>query len=142
MSGIANLVVAPIVLPLLAGAGMLLLNGERHRNIVAAVNVAATVALVCVAVILLGMSDSGHPGIREVYRLGDWPAPFGIVLVLDRLSALMLLLTSILALASVVFSLARWHRTGAHFHPLFQFLLMGLNGAFLTGDLFNLFVFF
>lgn len=142
MSGIANLVVAPIVLPLLAGAGMLLLNGERHRNIVASVNVAATVALVCVAMILLGMSNSGHPGIREVYRLGDWPAPFGIVLVLDRLSALMLLLTSILALASVVFSLARWHRTGAHFHPLFQFLLMGLNGAFLTGDLFNLFVFF
>jgi multicomponent K+:H+ antiporter subunit D len=54
----------------------------------------------------------------------------------------MLLLTSILALAAVVFSLARWHRAGAHFHPLFQFLLMGLNGAFLTADLFNLFVFF
>ena len=54
----------------------------------------------------------------------------------------MLLLTSILAAASVVFSLARWHRAGAHFHSLFQFLLMGLNGAFLTGDLFNLFVFF
>ena len=77
-----------------------------------------------------------------VYRLGDWPSPFGIVLVLDRLSALMLLLTSILASAAVVFSLARWHRAGAHFHSLFQFLLMGLNGAFLTGDLFNLFVFF
>ena len=77
-----------------------------------------------------------------MYRLGDWPAPFGIVLVLDRLSALMLLLTSILASAAVVFSLARWHRAGAHFHSLFQFLLMGLNGAFLTGDLFNLFVFF
>jgi multicomponent K+:H+ antiporter subunit D len=54
----------------------------------------------------------------------------------------MLLLTSVLALAAVVFSLARWHRAGAHFHSLFQFLLMGLNGAFLTGDLFNLFVFF
>ena len=77
-----------------------------------------------------------------MYRLGDWPAPFGIVLVLDRLSALMVLLTSILALAAVVFSLARWHRAGTHFHALFQFLLMGLNGAFLTGDLFNLFVFF
>ena len=77
-----------------------------------------------------------------MYRLGDWPAPFGIVLVADRLSALMLLLTSLVAVAALVFSLARWHRAGSHFHSLFQFLLMGLNGAFLTGDLFNLFVFF
>ncbi|WP_271594600.1 monovalent cation/H+ antiporter subunit D [Bradyrhizobium sp. CCBAU 65884] len=139
MSGAASLVIAPILLPLLAGAGMLLLNGERHRAIVAGLNVAGTVALVCIAVVLLGMSDAGT---REVYRLGNWPAPFGIVLVLDRLSALMLLLTNVLALATAVFSLARWHRAGAHFHSLFQFLLMGLNGAFLTGDLFNLFVFF
>lgn len=142
MSGITNLVVMPIVLPLLAGAGMLLLGGERHRNVVATVNVAATFALACIAITLLRMSDAGQTGISLVYHLGNWPAPFGIVLVLDRLSALMLLLTSILALAAVVFSLARWHRAGAHFHPLFQFLLMGLNGAFLTGDLFNLFVFF
>ena len=105
-------------------------------------NVVVTFALACIAIALLRMSDASHTGITQVYRLGDWPAPFGIVLVLDRLSALMLLLTSILALAALVFSLARWHRAGAHFHPLFQFLLMGLNGAFLTGDLFNLFVFF
>ena len=64
------------------------------------------------------------------------------MLVLDRLSALMLVLTAVLALASLIFSLARWHTAGPHFHTLFQFLLMGVNGAFLTGDLFNLFVFF
>ena len=64
------------------------------------------------------------------------------MLVLDRLSALMLLLTSVLALPALIFAAAGWDRQGQHFHSLFQFLLMGLNGAFLTGDLFNLFVFF
>ena len=137
----AHLIIAPVVLPLVAGAGMLLL-GDRYRNLKAAIDVAACFALVGIAVALLGMSDASSAGVAGVYRLGDWPSPFGIVLVLDRLSALMLLLTGILASAAVVFSLARWHRAGAHFHSLFQFLLMGLNGAFLTGDLFNLFVFF
>src|SRR5690606_37070884 len=78
----------------------------------------------------------------RVYLLGNWPSQFGIVLVVDRLAALMLLLTAILGCAALVFALARWHRAGSFFHPLLQFLLMGLNGAFLTGDLFNLFVFF
>ena len=137
----AHLIIAPVVLPLVAGAGMLLL-GDRYRNLKAAIDVAACFALVGIAVALLGMSDASSAGVAGVYRLGDWPSPFGIVLVLDRLSALMLLLTGVLASAAVVFSLARWHRAGAHFHSLFQFLLMGLNGAFLTGDLFNLFVFF
>src|SRR6185437_579422 len=86
--------------------------------------------------------DASPAGVTGVYRLGGWPAPFAIVLVVDRLAALMVLLTSILAAAAVVFSIARWHRVGVFFHPLFQFLLMGINGAFLTGDLFNLFVFF
>src|SRR5690606_31837777 len=70
------------------------------------------------------------------------PAPFGIVLVLDRLAALMLVLTSLLGMASLSFALAHWHKASPHFHTIFQLLLMGLNGAFLTGDLFNLFVFF
>lgn len=77
-----------------------------------------------------------------VYAIGSWAAPFGIVLVVDRLSALMVTLVAMLALPALVYSLARWDRVGVHYHSLFQFLLMGLNGAFLTGDLFNLFVFF
>src|SRR6185295_5681163 len=60
----------------------------------------------------------------------------------DRLSALMLVLSGIVGLCSALFSIARWDRAGVHFHPLLQIQLMGLNGAFLTGDLFNLFVFF
>ena len=137
-----HLMIAPIVLPLFAGALMLALGGERRRNINAGLNVASTFALVAISITLLQAADSAPHGIAGVYRLGDWPAPFGIVLVVDRLSTVMLLLTSVLASAAVVFSLARWHRVGVLFHPLFQFLLMGINGAFLTGDLFNLFVFF
>src|SRR6185503_5567967 len=143
VSGISqHLIVAPVVLPLFAGAVMLALGRERHRILVAAINLVSTLVLVTVAVALIKTADEADGGLAGVYRLGDWPVPFAIVLVVDRLSALMLLLTSLVAAAAVVFSLARWHRAGAYFHPLFQFLLMGLNGAFLTGDLFNLFVFF
>ena len=77
-----------------------------------------------------------------VYAIGGWQAPFGIVLVVDRLSALMVALNVTLALSVIVYSIGRWDRMGVHYHSLLQFLLMGLNGAFLTGDLFNLFVFF
>lgn len=140
MSGwTGHLVIVPVLQPLLAAALMLLFDG-RSRTVKAAINLWAALTSVAVAIMLLHLAGSG--GGPSVYLLGNWPAPFGIVLVLDRLSALMLLLTSILAVASLLFSLARWHRAGVHFHPLFQFLLMGLNGAFLTGDLFNLFVFF
>ena len=66
---------------------------------------------------LADMPPAGPDGSAvSVYQLGNWPAPFGIVLVLDRLSALMLVLTSVLALASLLFSLARWHRAGPQFH--------------------------
>lgn len=137
-----HLPIAPVVLPLLAGGMMLAFGGERRRNLNAALNVLATLSLVAIATALLRAADAAPNGLAGVYRVGGWPAPFGIVLVVDRLAAVMLLLTSLLALAAVIFSLARWHRVGALFNPLFQFLLMGVNGAFLTGDLFNLFVFF
>lgn len=78
-----------------------------------------------------------------VYSLGDWAPPFGIVLVLDRLSALMVFVTSFLAFCVLVYAIATdTDKMGAHFHVLFQIQLFGLNGAFLTGDLFNMFVFF
>jgi multicomponent K+:H+ antiporter subunit D len=137
-----HLMIAPVVLPLFSGAAMLALGGEGRRNVNAVFNVVTTFALVAISAALLGAAEAEPSGVAGVYRLGDWPAPFAIVLVLDRLAALMLLLTSLVASAAVIFSLARWHRVGVLFHPLFQFLLMGINGAFLTGDLFNLFVFF
>jgi multicomponent K+:H+ antiporter subunit D len=134
-----HLLVAPVALPLIAGTLMLLVD-DRHRAIRSAINIAAVAGNLALGMALLLAADrAGQPA---TYALGNWPAPFGIVLVLDRLSALMLLLTAILAAATLPFALARWHRVGVYFHPLFQFLLMGLNGAFLTGDLFNLFVFF
>ena len=144
MTWISHLMIAPIVLPLVTGASLLLIDERRHV-FKAMVNVASTLALLVIAAALLVQADTPTAtgtATTSVYMLGNWIAPFGIVLVLDRLSALMLVLTSIVAVASLIFSLARWHKSGPHFHTLFQFLLMGLNGAFLTGDLFNLFVFF
>ena len=134
-----NIVIAPIVLPLIAGAAMLLI-GESKRRLKATIGLGSILAITGIAGFLLYLVDTSP--LPLVYRLGDWPTPFAIVLVADRLSAVMVLLTAVLALTTFLFSLARWHKAGSHFHSLFQFLLMGLNGAFLTGDLFNLFVFF
>src|SRR3546814_18620230 len=99
---------------------------------------AATMVLLAGS-IALTVAAGGNP--PELYALGNWPAPFGIVLVLDRLAALMVLLTSILATVVVLYVITSgWDNRGRHFHALFHFQLMGINGAFLTGDAFNLFV--
>jgi multicomponent K+:H+ antiporter subunit D len=135
-----HLIIAPILVPLAAAAIMLFID-ERRRVAKAMTGLASTILVGLIAIALFRI-ESGPHSFEGVYLLGNWGAPFGIVLVLDGLSALMLLLTSILAIAALVYSLARWHAMGAHFHSMFQLLLMGINGAFLTGDLFNLFVFF
>ncbi|MBS7540988.1 monovalent cation/H+ antiporter subunit D [Ancylobacter lacus] len=139
-----HLVIAPVLLPIAVGALMLLFN-EKRRRLKAGLSVATTFALLAMAVALLLQAmvpapDGDAPVI--VYPLGNWPAPFGIVLVADRLSALMLVLNAVLGCATLLFALARWHKMGPRFHTLFLMQLAGLNGAFLTGDLFNLFVFF
>jgi multicomponent K+:H+ antiporter subunit D len=139
-----HLIVAPVLLPLAASALMLLFD-ERQRKAKSFVSLLTVLALLAVALILfhrvVSAGFDGGPA-ASAYHLGDWPAPFGIVLVVDWLSALMLLVTSILAVTSLVYSLSRWERAGPRFHALFLLQLMGLNGAFLTGDIFNLFVFF
>lgn len=131
-------IVLPVVLPLMCGALLTLLGG-RAPLFSARLGVVVTAGLLAVAFGLLIQADSGSV---QAYLLGNWRAPFGIVLVLDRLSALMLLLTAAVALAALLYARGGDDRRGPHFHALFQFQLMGLNGAFLTGDLFNLFVFF
>ncbi|GMQ76621.1 MAG: monovalent cation/H+ antiporter subunit D [Gammaproteobacteria bacterium] len=133
-----NWIVAPVLVPLVAGALLLVIRstGLGATRFLSAV---ATATLIPVAMGLMTIAASGEP---QVYYLGDWPAPFGIVLVLDRLSALMLMLSSVLAGASLVYALGGDDTRGGDFHALFQFQLLGINGAFLTGDLFNLFVFF
>jgi len=133
-----HLPILPIVLPLAAGALMLVIE-ERRVAIKAAIGVATAIVLVVVGIALTSVAAGADV---TVYRVGNWSAPFGIVLVVDRLSAVMVLLAGVLGVAALVFSLARWQRAGPRFHSIVQFLLMGVNGAFLTGDLFNLFVFF
>ncbi len=134
----SNLLALPIVLPALMAAFMVLVL--RHDIVLQRVfGLASATAVLAVAIYILVRAASGEV---MVYELGAWPAPFGIVLAIDRLSAMMLLLSSIVALLVLAYASTGDDRRGRHFHPLFQFQIMGLNGAFLTGDIFNLFVFF
>ncbi len=133
----SHLVVLPVVLPLMVAALQLL--AAPRLELQRAIALGATLALAAVAATLVALSADGA---YRVYALGGWPAPFGIVLVLDRTAALMVAVTALLALASLAAAVRGWDARGRYFHAFFQFQLAGLNGAFLTGDLFNLFVFF
>ncbi|MFJ4397033.1 monovalent cation/H+ antiporter subunit D [Pseudomonas sp. NPDC089396] len=142
MTGMGQLIVAPILLPLLTAALMLLL-GEKHRQLKGRLNLLSTFTGLAIAVcLLLWVRTQGQAESIGVYLPGNWPAPFGIVLVLDHLSALLLTLTGVIGVCALLFARVRWASAGASFHALFQIQLMGLYGAFLTADLFNLFVFF
>jgi multicomponent K+:H+ antiporter subunit D len=136
-----HLVIAPILIPLATGAFMLFFEDREHR-LKATLSLASVLGLVVVAALLVARVNSGEGPAALVYLVGNWPVPVAINLVAERLSTVMLLLTSLLALPALFFATDRWERAGPHFYSLFQFLLVGINGAFLTGDLFNLFVFF
>ncbi|MCW0922096.1 monovalent cation/H+ antiporter subunit D [Pseudomonas sp. RG1] len=142
MMAMTHLIAAPILLPLLTAAIMLML-GEKHRPLKAKINLFSSLLGLFISVMLLQWTQTtGVPGSIGVYLPGNWQAPFGIVLVVDRLSALMLVLTGVIGVSALLFAMARWDGAGSSFHALFQIQLMGLYGAFLTADLFNLFVFF
>jgi multicomponent K+:H+ antiporter subunit D len=129
--------IAPVLLPLVGAA--LQLGSERFWPAAQRpLALVLTGALALLALRLLAVADSGAV---SVYLVGNWAAPFGIALALDRLSAIMLALTGVVAIGVVAASLERAH-DAPHFHVFFQVQLAGLNGAFLTADLFNLFVFF
>ncbi|MEM6890078.1 MAG: monovalent cation/H+ antiporter subunit D [Pseudomonadota bacterium] len=132
-------ILMPIVLPALL-APFIVLAARYHLGIQRIFSVAGVVSLIAIAA---GLVWQASDGTITLYKLGDWAAPFGIVVVADRLSTLMVLLTAVLALFVLLYAIGSdWDGRGRHFHALFQFQLMGIMGAFLTGDLFNLFVFF
>ena len=137
-----HLILVPVLLPLLVGSALAPLTQGWHR-LKYWLSYASLLGLLATSLALIFMTDGGHwQDGMGIYLAANWSAPFGIALLADRLSALMLLLTAVLGLASLHFTRTRWGRIGVHYHTLFQFLLMGINGAFLTHDLFNLFVFF
>jgi multicomponent K+:H+ antiporter subunit D len=134
-----NLTFLPILLPMLAGVILLMPpfgTNKTNRRITSVVLSAIT--LLASLVLLLKVQADGI----QVYAIGDWSAPFGIVLVADPLSTLLVCLTSLLGFVCTLYASAGDDEKGSFFHPLIQFLILGVNGAFLTGDAFNLFVFF
>ncbi len=139
MSGpVDHWIIAPVLLPAMVAAFLIL--ALRH-SLVAQRVVSMTALAAVVLIALRNLAEVGDGAVLP-YRLGDWPAPFGIIMVLDRLSGTMVLLASVLALLVAAYASSGWDMRGRHFHALFQFQVMGINGAFLTGDVFNLFVFF
>jgi multicomponent K+:H+ antiporter subunit D len=133
-----HLVVVPVLIPMLA-AGIMVMLAEQRRPLKLVIGVSSAIAGVATSSALFAWVNAHGP---VVYRPGNWPVPFGIALAVDRLSAVMLLLSWVMGACALIFAASRWHRAGVHFPALFQLQLMGLSGAFVTADVFNLFVFF
>ncbi len=135
----ANLLFLPILFPLLAAiASVLLWQRTRAQR---AVSVAGAAGLLISA---LAITDRVLLYGPLAVQSGNWPAPFGISLVVDTFSGVMLCMTGLMGLLVAVYRLGEEHHSREVFgyHPLYSFLLMGVAGAFSTGDLFNLFVWF
>ncbi len=134
-----NLPLLPIIIPLLTG--VLLMFFPRHLKGQRIVSLFSTILTVCASIYLVLTVRSN--GILTV-TLGSWPAPFGITLVSDMLSALLVTTTSILVLCIIWYAIVYLSVSYQRYYYFIavQFLLVGVNGAFTTGDIFNMFVFF
>ncbi len=132
-------IIIPVLMPAMMAA-IIVLVARYHPILQRVFSLASLVISLGVAIgLFIKISD----GTIILYQLGNWAAPFGIVLVADRLSMLFVVLTSFLAIPVLLYAMGSgWDMRGRHFHALFQFQMMGILGAFLTGDAFNLFVFF
>jgi multicomponent Na+:H+ antiporter subunit D len=134
-----NLLILPILIPLLTAVILMFFGKQiKVQRGIAAVSTAATIAA---SFVLVGTIH--EQGIQTL-NLSSWEAPFGITLVSDMLSALLVTTTSIITFVVVIYSFKSIgiEREKFYYYPVIQFLLVGVNGAFTTGDIFNLFVFF
>jgi len=134
-----TLVIAPILVALVTAVVSLFARPfERLRS---AVSVAGALSYAAVVALLAREVLASGP---LTYQVGDWAAPFGITLVADALAAFMLALAALVVVPVVVFGLRAIEERAQRvaYHPLFFFMLVGISGAFLTGDIFNLFVWF
>lgn len=139
-----NLLAVPIALPLFTAALLLAVSRWGGRQLIDLQRGLTAIALLVnlgVALVLANYTLSGH---RLVLQMGGWQAPFGITLVADGLTAILLTMAAIIFVAVLPFAIGTidFHRERMGYYPLTLFLLMGINGAFLAGDLFNLYVFF
>ncbi|MCX6503364.1 MAG: Na+/H+ antiporter subunit D [Microbacterium sp.] len=130
-----------VTLPLLGAAATLIFG--RHRRIQVGVSITTLTAVSVIAAVLLVTVDAGAP---LAVAVGGWPVPFGIVLYVDRLAALLVLVSSIVLLAVLLFSVGQGAADGdddtpvSIFHPSYLILSAGIFTAFIAGDLFNLYV--
>ena len=133
------LLALPIISPLFFSIIMILF-WKKHKT-QRILNLVSSAVSLLIAIIL--MSEVINNGILS-FQVGSWQAPFGITLVADLLSSIMVVITSIIGISTAIYSLATMDEAREKFgyYPLLQTLLMGINGAFLTGDIFNLYVWF
>lgn len=127
-----------IIIPL-ASAFLIALIGRKREILSLALSFLATATLLGLSVLTYFRLGSGI----MVYELGGWKMPFGIALVLDAFGAFMLVIVSLIALTSLLFSFRYIAHLGSDwkYYALFMILVSGMNGVLITGDLFNLFVF-